>query len=435
MEEMDVEVREFIKEKVPDWDDPVKATARFKALSGQRSDWEPQFRFWRDLILSIARRFNLLFISPSHLKNRWFNRAGLTPLCLNNVLLEMYKSGDLLRMTDLGDPRSGHLSHLFKKMISFSSAFRLSSVDHVLNDQLLILVPRLEDKAAEAVKSLSESHWTSSCIITMKKFESLFEEKREAYAILSYLSEQGRAKYISIKKKELIEGVKVCLSSAPISSIINVDYDMLQLVWTVEELQQQLDVTDKQCERSKQFALAALRSGDKNIALRNARQLKLASESRAKLLSFLNRVEDVLHVVLDLESTKKVSEAIQVGAQTIKEHRIEAEEVQSCLRELDELMLSQAEVNQALESNTEDDEAIEDELEELELQIRDETLMVSSSIAAQEAAGNGEKASPFTNSLSSAMADLKLQDNTEDPCIQESGSPRNPIGYENLLPS
>ena len=64
----EVEVKQllnFIREQVPDWDDEVKATARYKAFSGQRSDWESLFVFWRDLIITIVRRFNILLLSPS----------------------------------------------------------------------------------------------------------------------------------------------------------------------------------------------------------------------------------------------------------------------------------------------------------------------------------------------------------------------------------
>lgn len=57
-------VKEFIRSEVPDWDDEVVATARFKAFSGQRSDWEVKFQFWRDLIIKVSRRFGVLIIDP-----------------------------------------------------------------------------------------------------------------------------------------------------------------------------------------------------------------------------------------------------------------------------------------------------------------------------------------------------------------------------------
>lgn len=58
-------VKEFIRKQVPDWDDEIMATARFKAFSGQRSDWEPKYLFWKDLILKIARHLDLFIIQPS----------------------------------------------------------------------------------------------------------------------------------------------------------------------------------------------------------------------------------------------------------------------------------------------------------------------------------------------------------------------------------
>jgi hypothetical protein len=60
-----MEVREFIRKEVSDWEDEEVGRARFKAFSGQRSDWEPTYRFWNHLILSIAKHFRLLIISPS----------------------------------------------------------------------------------------------------------------------------------------------------------------------------------------------------------------------------------------------------------------------------------------------------------------------------------------------------------------------------------
>lgn len=81
-------VKEFIRKEVPDWDYELIATARFKAFSGQKSDWEPKFQFWKNLIVKIARHFGVFIISPPQVKNEWFNRGGLTPLCIDHVLVK-----------------------------------------------------------------------------------------------------------------------------------------------------------------------------------------------------------------------------------------------------------------------------------------------------------------------------------------------------------
>ena len=87
-EEERLKVRELVRREVEDWDDPVKAVARFKGFSGQRSDWEGRYLFWRDLIIKEARHLRTFIIRPSRLNNIWFRREGaLSPLCLHQVLV------------------------------------------------------------------------------------------------------------------------------------------------------------------------------------------------------------------------------------------------------------------------------------------------------------------------------------------------------------
>lgn len=64
--------------------------------------------------------------------------------------------------------------------------------------------------------------------------------------------------------------------------------------------------------RSRKSALASLKSGNKKVALRHAREIKLSNESREKCSLLLNRVEEVLRVIADAESTKKVSSCTSV---------------------------------------------------------------------------------------------------------------------------
>ncbi|KAM4086894.1 hypothetical protein ACJW30_10G136600 [Castanea mollissima] len=414
MEAGTVEVREFIRKEVEDWEDEEVGRARFKAFSGQRSDWEPTYRFWNHLLLSIARHFHLLIISPSQVKNIWFNRNGLTPLCLDQVLLEMYNEGEIVRCSDVMDPRSGRMSLLLRK---FSNLMLrpTPSLQTLLQDRL-ILAPLLKDKAVEVVKLLSESHWTSSCIVTMKKFHDTCGGPEEASAVLSHLSETGKARYLSIHKKDFVEGIKVSLSSAPVSNISSLDCDVLHLVWTTERLQQQLDVIDRRCEMSRKTALAFLHSGNKKVALRHARELKLANESREKCASFLNRVEEVLSVIANAESTKKVSEAIQIGAKAMKENKISVEEVEFCLQELEESIESQKQVDKALESTPSyadaEHEDIEEEFKKLELEVGSGNLQVPISQTGVDGTVGEVEALESPESLSDTLSNLKLSDNS-----------------------
>lgn len=399
-------VREFVLKEVPDWNDEVIATARFKAFSGQRSDWEPKFQFWKNLILKIARHFSLAIIHPSQVKNEWFNRGGLAPLCFDDVLFVMYNEGDVVRSVDLVDAASGRLTQLFRKVRSLMA--RSAATPEILLKDRVILMEVLKDKADEFIKLLSESHWTSSCIITMKKFQDKCGGRDEASAVLSFLTGRGKALYLSISKNEFTEGVKVSLSPAAVSSISSLDYDVLHLIWTVEKLQLQLDIIDRHYEMSRKSALASLHSGNKTVALRHAKHLKLTKESREKCTSLLNRVEEVLSLIENAESTKNVSEAIQIGAQAIKKNKISVEELQLCLEELEESIDLQKQAEKVIVPSYAgiDDEDIEEEFKKLEQEVECERPKPTVS----KTGVNEPAASESAESLSVAFSTIGLND-------------------------
>ncbi|XP_043711408.1 uncharacterized protein LOC122660253 isoform X2 [Telopea speciosissima] len=324
----------------------------------------------------------------------------------------MHKSGEIIQRRDLLDPTSGRLSQLFKRVMQLTGVSR-SSPQQVISEDQFILTLLLQERAAEVVTFLSESRWTSFCVITMGKFQRICKGPDEASAILGYLSGCGKARYFSISKKDFIEGIKVSLGQGTVPSISSLDCDVLHLIWTTEKLQQQLDVIDQRCEMSRKSALASLRTRNKDVALRYAKQLKLAHESREKCASLLNRVEEVLNIISHAESTKKVAEAIQIGARAIKENVISVEDVQLCLEELDNSVASQKLVEEAFESNPlqhtgiEDDD-VEEEFKKLELELGDESSqnLRPGPFVYLPTEVEGAKAA---ESLSNALSDLKLR--------------------------
>ncbi|KAJ8748658.1 hypothetical protein K2173_008103 [Erythroxylum novogranatense] len=420
------EVGEFIRKEVPDWDNDDVSTARFKAFSGQRSDWESKYQFWRDLILKIARHLGVFIIRPTEVKNFWFNRGGLNPLCLDHVLFLMYNEGDIVPVGDLVNPSTGLVSQFYRKVRNF--VLRSAANPELLLQDHLILMPLEKEKAAEVVEVLCESHWTSSCVITMKRFQDLCGGLNEATAVLSYLAGIGTSRYLSINKKELIEGVKVSLSPATISKISSLDCDVLYLIWITEKLQQQIDVIDQRHDVSRKAALASLNSGNKKMALRHARQLKLASESREKCTSLLNRVEEVVNAIANAESTKMVSEAIQIGAQAMKQNKITIEEVELCLEELEEGIDSQKKIEKTLESTPAyidiDDTDVEVEFNKLQFELQDENSHLPTSKVIDSIPG-GTYAIESSDPLSDAFSNLKLQDDKDmNPADKDSGVSR-----------
>ncbi|XP_051118933.1 uncharacterized protein LOC127243107 isoform X2 [Andrographis paniculata] len=329
-------VAAFVQDAVEDWDDEAKSRARFKALSGQRSDWEPQYRFWRDLILKVARHLHTFIIRPSRLKRRWFRRAGISPLCLDRVLLEMHRAGYLLLSPTAKSTTTTatSLSRFLRSALDFLAPGNQDD-DAALSGDCYIIAPLLEEQALQVVSVLSENHWTKSCVVTVRKFEDICLGATEARAILGYLSSRGKATEFTI------DGV----GADPIEALC----------------------------RSRNSALASLKSGNRENALRYVKKLKLVSQSRERCTALLDRVEKVLNVITDAESSRKVLEAIQSSTQAIRKNQISVEEVELCLQEVDENVDSLKRLDNALESTASygeiDGEDIEDQFNQLKLEI------------------------------------------------------------------
>uniref|UniRef100_A0A803NQ34 Charged multivesicular body protein 7 n=1 Tax=Cannabis sativa TaxID=3483 RepID=A0A803NQ34_CANSA len=321
--------------------------------------------------------------------------------------------GDIVPSEQLVDPTTGQLSQIFRKVRNL--IVRPITTPQPINAQdVFVVMSVMKDKATQVVNLLSQTHWTCSCIVTMGKFREICGGRTdESSALLSFLSSQGKARHLSVKRGDIIQGVKVSLSESPVSSISSLDYDVLHLIWTTEKLEQQLLVIDQRCERSKKSAIASMNSGNKNVALRHMRALKLANDSREKCTTLLNRVEEVLTVIGNAESTKKVTEAIQIGAEAIKSNKMSVEEVQHSLEELEESIDLQKQVENALESTplytSVEDEDIEEEFSKLELEfgsgedIHQPKVVANSTVEEMEG-------SESTESLTDLFSNLKVGD-------------------------
>ncbi|GFQ07838.1 charged multivesicular body protein 7, partial [Phtheirospermum japonicum] len=237
----------------------------------------------------------------------------------------------------------------------------------------------------------------------MRKLEDICEGSEEAIAIVGHLSAQGRAKLLTINRPDPIQGVKVCLAPGAVSTASSVDYNVLHLIWTTEKLEQQLRLIDQRYQKSRDSALGCLKDGNKRVALRYAAEMKMASQSRERCTALLDRVENVLQVITDAESSKKVSDAIQSSTHALKENQISVEEVEACLQEVAENIDSLKQLDKALQSTTAyaeiQDDDVEDEFNKLRLDITSEE--------------EGQVATKTADALSNALSNLHLQSEAE----------------------
>mgnify|MGYP003702065305 CR=1 FL=1 len=199
----------------------------------------------------------------------WFARpGGLTPLCLPQVLVSIYDDlslfavnllpnggqnlssfqeemradGEILLKSELIDPTTGSLYQLVRRM----SQMAVISKQPIAQDDILvfkslievyksfyfiffhvIIVPvlslfiwisasQLQERAAEIVDQLRNSHWTSTCIVTISKFNAFFHGQEDSHVALCYLTQCGKARYIVDRRQDSVE---VCALCCPLSAI------------------------------------------------------------------------------------------------------------------------------------------------------------------------------------------------------------------------
>ncbi|XVF33009.1 hypothetical protein REPUB_Repub17cG0131500 [Reevesia pubescens] len=97
----------------------------------------------------------------------------------------MYNEGEIIRISDVADPYTEGISQLFRKVKSLMISSKMTPEGILLQDRV-VLTTLLKEKADKVVKCLSESHWTSYCIVTRKKFENMCGGQEEAYAVDGY---------------------------------------------------------------------------------------------------------------------------------------------------------------------------------------------------------------------------------------------------------
>uniref|UniRef100_A0A804N2E0 SNF7 family protein n=1 Tax=Zea mays TaxID=4577 RepID=A0A804N2E0_MAIZE len=283
---------------------------------------------------------------------------------------EMRADGDVLLKSELIDPSSTNLHQLVRRV----RLMTISSRKAVWQEDILVFKLLIEERAADIARQLSDSHWTSTCVVTISKFNSFFVDMDDAHIALCFLTQHGKARYLLGRKQDPIEGVKVALTASQVPAVSKLDHDTLHLVWTEEKLQEQLDVLDRRWEISRRRALASFKSGDKLAAYRYVRQSKLFSQSRSRCTQLLERIEEVISLIASAESNKKVYEAIQIGILAMKDNTVSIDEVNIHMKEIDELVAAQREVDAALVplQSLDDEGDIDEEFSKLEAELQDD---------------------------------------------------------------
>ncbi|KAG6543035.1 hypothetical protein Mapa_015531 [Marchantia paleacea] len=354
--------------------------------STRKLEWEERIKFWRDAILKVARHLDLLIIDTEDVQQKWFIRDGVVPMGLKLVLLEMHKSGELETVHQILETRHSttleKLSSLLRKTLGWAGLSGpgdqyMETEGHI--EERLVVRSILQERAAFFIKSLAENNFSSVCIATLSKIKELCGGADNAELIIGYLLLQNRAKYVAVNSDDHIEGFKLSLNGKDVLAVSENDRQFLQLQWTLEILQIRLNTLDLKIETTRTEFIKVAKAGARRDALRRLRNMKLLQVSRDQCAGFMDKIEQVLGVIADIETSKKVTGAIQMGTAAIKENHVSLDDVHSCLDELDEAITVQRETEDAIGAThlsklDEEDSLFEEELAMLEKELQEQDV-------------------------------------------------------------
>lgn len=310
-------------------------------------------------------------------------------MCISQVLVEMYKCGDL---QELDNPRETESSlswfwQQIRKGVFLERGNTLVNANSI--GQRLVVTTLVHERLVEVTKSVSEKCWTASSVITMVLFIKLCGGGEEADIVKKELIRTKRGRTFVTEGNMPVEGIKVSLTQDCVPDISKLDCYMLHLYGTLEKLHTQIIVLEKAYSWSKQSAIRALQQKDRSTAKRHARSMHTLAASKSKCTEFEGKIQELLAFISQAEMTKQVSEAMKVGTDALKEHTVPLEDIQECLSEVDEAISLHKEAASALGSPTEGSEAddLDLELAELELEEAQTPPMVMENIGLK----NGQK--------------------------------------------
>ncbi|MCO5603461.1 hypothetical protein L7F22_057611 [Adiantum nelumboides] len=149
--------------------------------------------------------------TPRHrdeVHHTWFLRGGLTPLCMSQVLLEMFNAGDLQNPDNLQETQPSWFWQQIGKRVFWGSTSM-----QVKTPGRLVVTTLVHERIAEVTKSIAESCWTTSCVTTMDHLNNICGGEEEASIIKRELIKMRRGKLflcddnLAIKVLSLIQFV------------------------------------------------------------------------------------------------------------------------------------------------------------------------------------------------------------------------------------
>ncbi|XP_026725486.1 charged multivesicular body protein 7 isoform X2 [Trichoplusia ni] len=370
----------------PCWSDDVRMNALFapfRIKTANPESWDMKMKFWSDMLRQWCRSRKDPIVSAADAKAA-FCRRGRTPACMDIVIEEMFRNGDLSPLSKyhqiLHNGPEGWVK--WGARLAFRpAAFALTAVASFMpsrqtldNDglpkasidstQRFVLESAVKEQATELLQN-----FPSDCerIGTIEELMSRCEwnRGREGFELLlGYLVSQGMA----CKKGDVVKLAEPDKKATPVTES---DEALAKLVCAESRLEAAAARLLRERAAARHDARAALALGNRLAAKNHLRRKHKTDQRLEKCTNALDNVRQLLQQMRDVHVNVAIVDTYRTSADAMKrnmtENGIDEDAVHDTMDDLKEVMEQYSEVEKALGTNIDDlDTAeLEDELRDL----------------------------------------------------------------------
>ncbi|XP_072177330.1 charged multivesicular body protein 7-like [Diadema setosum] len=313
---------------LPDcWDDDERMGYLFSGFRANRQvnprDWDNKLKFWTELVVKVGRTEHQFIFSVDSLLTK-FERKGVLPQCIDGVVKEMHRNGQLIRVDDL-KADSAWLSWGVNTFIRRPLRWTMTSV-----------FPRgdassqVEYVSAELLKECSAAflerhHQSVQCASTDHVVD--YATFREACADLCRDQSSFDLVLLHLQRKKDIlvttnEGTKIIKFASKgekaVTPVTAAELGTLALKKTIDTMQRTIERLTANIQQQDKETKQLLHKGMKSSAKTALRRKKLCQKRLENTETTLDTLQQLQDRLQSSESEKMIMDAFKTGAQALR---------------------------------------------------------------------------------------------------------------------
>ncbi|KAJ2939498.1 hypothetical protein O0L34_g6326 [Tuta absoluta] len=374
-------------DKLPQcWSDDVRMNALFapfRIKSANPESWDMKMKFWSDMLRQWCKYKNDPVVSASDAKFA-FIRKGRTPACLDIVVEEMIRSGELspiskytqiLQNGPEGWVKWGARLAFKPAAFALTAAVALLPARQALDGDGLprasidpthrfVLECAVKEQASAFLENYPPDEERIGTVEEILKRSKWSHGRDTLEVILGWLVAQG----VATKKDEFI---KLAEPNRKVSPITETDEALVKLLSAESRLAGDLSRLGREVDCCASEARAALQLGNRPAAKNHLRRKHKAQQRLDRCETALDNVRQLLLQMKDVDTNTAIVDTYRTSSQAMKQGMkdggLDEDSVHDAMDDLKEVLQQYCDVTQALSTNVDeyDTTELEQELKDL----------------------------------------------------------------------